>query len=231
MPEITNNSTDQSVVRTESTSESGVRKVSFSRPAGVAARPRRTAPRMNADGTPAANQPTVGGRPGNNRPGGGRPGPGGRGGDRGPRREQPKPEFDSKTILVRRVTRVVKGGRRFSFSVSIVIGDKNGKVGVGVGKAADTGLAITKATSNAKKNMILIPLTPKKSITHVVDAKASSARVMVTPNFGKGLVAGSSVRTVLELAGITDVTSKVFSRSRNKLNNARSVVAALKKLT
>jgi len=176
---------------------------------------------------------TTGGRSGAPRggSGGGSRGPGGRGpgGNRGPR-EVVKPEYDSKTINVRRVTRVVAGGRRFSFSVALVIGNRAGLVGVGVGKAGDTGLAIAKAFNAAKKAMIKVPLTDSKSITNVVNAKASSARAMLQPNFGKGLVAGSSVRTVLELAGVTDVTAKVLSPSRNKLNNARVAVAALSKL-
>jgi small subunit ribosomal protein S5 len=156
-------------------------------------------------------------------------GPRGRDGARAPR-EVVKPEYESKTINVRRVTRVVAGGRRFSFSVAIVIGNRAGSVGVGVGKAGDTGLAIQKAFNAAKKAMIRVPQTDSKSITHEVSAKASSARAMIRPNFGKGLVAGSSIRTVLELAGITDVTAKVLSPSRNKLNNARVAVAALAKL-
>jgi small subunit ribosomal protein S5 len=125
---------------------------------------------------------------------------------------------------------VVTGGRRFSFSAAIVIGNRTGSVGVGVGKAGDTGAAIQKAFVDAKKHMIKIPMTKTNSIPHIVDAKASSARCMIVPNFGKGLVAGSSVRTVLELAGITDVSSKIYSRSRNKLNNARSAIAALSAL-
>lgn len=142
-----------------------------------------------------------------------------------------RPEFDQKTILVRRVTRVVAGGRRFSFSVAIVIGDHKGSVGVGIGKAGDTATAIQKAFNDAKKKMIRVLLTKTQSIPHEVSAKDSSARLMIRPNFGKGLVAGSSVRIVMEMAGIKDVTSKVLSPSRNKLNNARAAVSALKKVS
>jgi small subunit ribosomal protein S5 len=151
-------------------------------------------------------------------------------GRRGGRQERVRPEFDQKIVSIRRVTRVMAGGRRFSFSVSMVIGDKKGKVGVGIGKAGDTQLAIEKAVRNAKKNMIVVPTTKEGSIPHDVHVKYASSEVMIMPAPGRGLVAGSSVRTVLELAGIKDVTAKIFSRSKNKLNNARAAVEALKQL-
>jgi len=141
-----------------------------------------------------------------------------------------KPEFDQKIVSIRRVTRVMAGGRRFSFSVSMVIGDKKGKVGVGVGKAGDTQLAIEKAVRSAKKYMIQVPLDADMRIPHDVHVKYASSEVMIMPAAGRGLVAGSSVRTVLELAGVKDVSAKIFSRSKNKLNNARAAVEALKQL-
>jgi small subunit ribosomal protein S5 len=179
-----------------------------------------------------------------NRPGGDRPrGRGGRGGARGgdnrggrrPRRggrrqERPRQEFEQKIISIRRVTRVMAGGRRFSFSVSMVIGDKKGRVGVGVGKAGDTQLAIEKAIRAAKKDMIRVVMNKDSHIPHDVHAKYASSEVMIMPAPGRGLVAGSSVRTVLEHAGVKDVTAKIFSRSKNKLNNARAAVEALKQL-
>lgn len=170
-------------------------------------------------------------------------GPRGRGGDRNnnrrnnrrPRRnnrrgERPRQEFEQKIVSIRRVTRVMAGGRRFSFSVSMVIGDKKGRVGVGVGKAGDTQLAIEKAIRDAKKHMITITMNKDAHIPHDVHAKYASSEVMIMPAPGRGLVAGSSVRTVLELGGVTDVTAKIFSRSKNKLNNARAAVEALKQL-
>lgn len=178
-------------------------------------------------------------------PGGERRGPrgrGDRGGDRNDRRnprrprrggntrERVKPEFDQKIISIRRVTRVMGGGRRFSFSVAMVIGDKKGRVGVGIGKAGDTQLAIEKAVRDAKRHMITVPLNEHGRIAHDVEKKLASSRVMVMPAPGRGLVAGSSCRTVLELAGVKDVTAKLLSRSKNKLNNARATVAALKLL-
>lgn len=159
-----------------------------------------------------------------------RGGAGGRRPRRGGRQERVRPEFDQKIVSIRRVTRVMAGGRRFSFSVSMVIGDKKGKVGVGVGKAGDTQLAIEKAVRDAKKHMIIVPLNKEGHIPHDVHVKYASSEVMMMPAPGRGLVAGSSVRTVLELAGVKDITAKIFSRSKNKLNNARAAVEALKQL-
>jgi small subunit ribosomal protein S5 len=122
------------------------------------------------------------------------------------------------------------GGRRFSFSVVLVAGDKKGRVGVGIGKAGDTALAIDKAMNDAKKRMITVPRTDIFSIRHEVEAKYGSSSIILKPARGKGLVAGSSVRTVLELAGVKDVSAKILSRSKNKLNNARVTVVALKRL-
>ncbi len=139
-----------------------------------------------------------------------------------------KSEFDQKVIDIRRVTRVVSGGRRFSFSVALVAGNRKGSVGVGVGKSSDTSSAIEKASRNAKKNMVKLKLTKKMSIPHEVQTKFASTRVLIKPAPGKGLVAGSSVRNVLDLAGVKDVSSKLLSRSKNKLNNARAAVEALK---
>jgi len=143
------------------------------------------------------------------------------------RRERVKSEFDQKILNIRRVTRVASGGRRFSFSVSIVIGDKKGKVGVGIGKAGDTSLAIDKAAKNAKKNMVTIKRTDENTIAHDVKAKYNSARVMLIPAKGRGMIAGSAVRDVLELAGVTDINTKIISGSKNKINIARATVKAL----
>ncbi len=159
-----------------------------------------------------------------------------RGGDRrnprrAPRREErARPEFDQKIISLRRVTRVVAGGRRFSFSVSLVAGNRKGMVGVGLGKAGDTALAIEKAFRDAKKNMIIVPLTSSGSIPHDAEAKYASSVVMVMPAKGRGLVAGGAVRTVLEFAGVKDVGAKILSRSKNGLNNARAAILALSRV-
>jgi small subunit ribosomal protein S5 len=148
-----------------------------------------------------------------------------------PRREtRVKPEFDQKIVSIRRVTRVVTGGRRFSFSVGIVIGDRRGRVGVGLGKAGDTPVAIDKAVRDAKKNMIKVNMTKSGSIPHEVSSKYSSSRVTIMRAPGKGILAGSSVRTVLEFAGIKEVSAKIFSRSKNKINNAKAAIKALNQL-
>jgi small subunit ribosomal protein S5 len=119
------------------------------------------------------------------------------------------------------------GGRRFSFSVLMAIGDKKGKVGVGLGKASDTSLAIQKAFNSAKKNMVKLALNSDHSIGHTVSAKFNSAKIELRPNYGRGVVAGSALRTIIELAGMKDITGKVQSRSKNKLNNARATILAL----
>ncbi|MEI6042051.1 MAG: 30S ribosomal protein S5 [bacterium] len=164
-------------------------------------------------------------------PGGPGGAPRGRGGpDRrgGPRREpRAKPEFDQKMIDIRRVTRVSAGGRRFSFAVAVVIGDRKGKVGVGTGKGTDTSLAVEKAVRDAKSKLITIPLTKTGSIPHAVVSKYCSARVEMMPALGKGVVAGSSVRDVIVLAGITDINAKLRSGTKNKLNNAQAAIKAL----
>lgn len=159
-------------------------------------------------------------------------GPRGRGGERrGGPRDAARSEFAQKLIGIRRVARVMAGGRRFNFSAAIVIGDKKGRVGVGLGKAADTQLAIEKATRAAKKAMITVNITKTRSIPQDVTSKYCASEVIIRPSPGRGLVAGSSVRTVLELAGVTDVTGKLLSRSHNQVNNARAAVEALRQIS
>ena len=139
-------------------------------------------------------------------------------------------EFDQVTIDARRVARVMAGGRRFNFSLVVVIGDHKGRVGVGLGKGVDTALAIDKATRDAKKRLFTVPRTASGSIPHQVSMKYAASTIEIIPSKGRGLVAGSAMRTVLDLAGITDVVTKIHSRSKNKLTIARATVAALKKL-
>lgn len=201
----------------------------------------KTTTETQTSSAPAARTPraSTGSRPGGfRRTGGtatggartGAPGrrPAGRGnGGRPDRSERPKPEFDQKMLEIRRVTRVVAGGRRFSFSVTLVAGDRKGRVGVGIGKATDTTLAINKALNDAKKNMIKVRTTETGSIPYEVSAKNSSARVFLMPNKSRGIVVGSAMRNVVELAGITDITGRVISGSKNKLNIARATIKAL----
>ena len=153
-----------------------------------------------------------------------------RGRSRSARPPRERGEFEQVTIDARRVARVMAGGRRFSFSLVIVIGDRKGRVGVGLGKGLDTALAIDKATRDAKKHLFTVPRTASGSIPHQVSTKYASSTVEIIPSKGRGLVAGSAVRTVLDLAGVTDVVTKIHTRSKNKLTIARATVAALKKL-
>jgi small subunit ribosomal protein S5 len=157
----------------------------------------------------------------------------GRRGGRRPSKKDPrsKSEFDSKIISIRRVTRVVAGGRRFSFSVTLVAGNRKGFIGVGQGKSSDTPLAIEKAMRSAKKNMIRINSTSDMSIPHEVEAKFGSSRVLIMPAPGRGILAGSSVRTLFEMAGLTAINAKILSGSKNKVNNAKAAVKALEGLS
>lgn len=146
-----------------------------------------------------------------------------------PQRE--KPEFDSKTIDVRRVTRVVSGGRRFSLAIAVAAGDRNGRIGFGTGKALDTQAAIEKGLKSAKKNMITLKLSKGNTIPYDVKVKYKSATVWLTPNKGKGIVAGSSARAILALAGVNNVTAKFHSGTKNKMNNAKATMKALSMFT
>lgn len=166
--------------------------------------------------------------------GGGRPGFGGKKssfrkpGDKG---QFPKSDVDFKILNIRRVARITKGGKRFTFAVAVVVGNKKGSVGVGTGKAGATSEAIDKAVKSGKKNMIKVNVTKGMSIPHETEAKYASSIIALRPALGRGLVAGSSARIVLNLAGITDITSKFYSRTKNPLNNAVATIEALKKLS
>lgn len=157
--------------------------------------------------------------------------PAGKGGPSRVRTQREKPEFDSKTIDVRRVTRVVSGGRRFSLAIAVAAGDRNGRIGFGTGKALDTQAAIEKGLKNAKKNMITLKLAKGNTIPYDVKVKYKSATIWLTPNKGKGIVAGSSARAILALAGINDVTAKFHSGTKNKMNNAKATMKALSMFT
>ncbi len=141
-----------------------------------------------------------------------------------------KPEFDQKMIDLARVTRVVKGGRRFSFRASVVIGNRKGKVGFGVAKGNDVSIAIGKAVVEAKKHMITVKRT-NTTIAFDIKEKYGAARVMLRPaKEGRGVVAGGAMRAVIELAGIKDVVAKSLGTS-NKLNVAKATIKALSRLS
>lgn len=144
--------------------------------------------------------------------------------------ESEKREYEQKLLDVARVVRVVAGGRRFRFRVVIVIGDKKGKVGVGVSKGQDVSLAVEKAVTNAKKNLIKVPFK-NNTIPHEVDAKFGTAKILLRPGVkGRGIVAGGAVRVICDLAGIENISGKILGKTKNKLNNARATIKALEKL-
>ncbi len=140
-------------------------------------------------------------------------------------------EFKERVLDNRRVTRVVAGGKRFRFRVTIVIVDEKGRVGIGVAKGLDVQQAVAKAKADAKKHLVLVGLKDGRTIAHEVGAKYSAAKVMIKPaSKGHGLRAGGSVRFVLAFAGIKDATAKILGRTPNKLTNAMATIEALKTL-
>lgn len=139
-------------------------------------------------------------------------------------------KYDEKVVQIKRVTKVVKGGKKMTFRAIVIVGDCINKVGVGLGRAEDVNLAIDKAALNGKKNLITVPLTLENSIPHVVYNKYSSSSIMLRPAVeGSGVIAGGSVKTVLELGGFKNIISKQFG-GKNVLNNAKATIYALKKL-
>jgi len=145
--------------------------------------------------------------------------------------QQPaKNEYEQKLLDVARVVRVVAGGRRFRFRVVVVIGDRKGTVGLGVAKGQDVSLAVEKAIAKAKKHLIKITLL-EGTIAHQVEAKYSSARVLLKPGRpGRGIVAGGAVRVICNLVGIENISAKIIGRTGNKLNNAQATIKALQEL-
>lgn len=140
-------------------------------------------------------------------------------------------EFADRMLEIRRVTRVVAGGKRFSFRATVIVGDFHGRVGVGVAKGLDVASAIAKAKRQGEKDAIRVALKDHRTILHEVEAKYSAARVLLKPaRKGNGLIAGGSVRTVLELLGVKDISAKILGRTTNKLTNAMATLEALKKL-
>ena len=138
-----------------------------------------------------------------------------------------KIKYEEKIVQVKRVTKVVKGGKKMTFRAIVIIGDGKRKVGVGIGRADDVNLAIDKAVLNGKKNLINVPLTLKYSVPHVVNASYGACKIMLRPAAqGTGVIAGGSVKTVLELAGIKNILAKQFG-SKNILNNAKATILAL----
>jgi len=147
------------------------------------------------------------------------------------RPQKPSDGFDSKLLALNRVTRVTKGGKQLRFRAVVVVGNKEKKVGIGVAKGADVSQAVEKATKVAKKNLIEVPITESGSIPHEVQAKYGAAVVLLRPQRqGRGLVAGGTVRIICDMAGIKNISSKILGGTRNKLNNARATMKALREL-
>ena len=143
-----------------------------------------------------------------------------------PRMEE-KDEFDKKLLEVRRVTKVVKGGRTMRFAALVVVGDKKGRVGMGTAKASEVPMAVEKATKAAKKNLVTVPVV-NGTVPYEAIGKFSTTRIIILPSkAGTGVIAGGAARSVFELAGYTDITSKIHG-STNKINTVRATLNALK---
>ena len=143
---------------------------------------------------------------------------------------KPNSEWSEQVVSIERVTKVVKGGKKMSFRAIIVVGNEQGKVGVGVGKAGDVITAVRKGVTDGKKHIISVPLTSSNSIPHETKGRFGAAKLILRPSApGCGVIAGSSIRTVLELAGIKNILSKQIG-SNNLLNNARATINGLSSL-
>lgn len=145
-------------------------------------------------------------------------------------KKEVKSEFDSKLLSLDRVTRVTAGGKKLRFRACMILGNKRGKIGLGVAKGKDVSQAMEKAERKAKKNMIEIPFI-EDSIPHEIQAKFEASVILLRPQKkGKGIIAGGPVRVICNLAGIKNISSKILSRSKNKINNAKATMKALEKL-
>lgn len=146
---------------------------------------------------------------------------------RGGRREPS--EYEEEVLQIDRVTRVVKGGRRLRFRATVIVGNKNGKVGIGIGKSNEVVGAIQKAIRQAKKDMVVVPLN-NGTIPHDIKLKFKSARIFMMPaSPGTGIIAGGAIRKIAELAGIKNMLAKRFG-TNNRITNAQATMLALKKL-
>lgn len=145
--------------------------------------------------------------------------------------KRPESDWREKVLDLRRVARVVAGGKRFRFRATVILGNGKGQVGVGIAKGVDVAEAVNKAKAKAKKNVVTLNLKNNRTVWHESVAKYSAAKVLIKPaSTGHGVKAGSAVRVVLDLAGIKDVTAKCLGRTPNKLTNALAALEALKNI-
>lgn len=143
---------------------------------------------------------------------------------------EPKDEFAQATIDLARVTRVMAGGKRMRFRACIVIGDRKGRIGLGLAKGADVALAMAKAGNDARKHLMKFPITPEGTLPHQIRIKWGSAQILLKPApVGTGIIAGSVLRQIFELSGVRDVVGKIMGTS-NKINNAKALFYALSKM-
>jgi len=139
-------------------------------------------------------------------------------------------DWQERIVQVRRVTKVVKGGKKLSFRAILIIGNEKGQVGVGVGKASDVIGAVKKAVTDSKKHLVNVPVTKNNSIPHIITGQSGAAKVIIRPSApGSGVIAGGAVRTILELAGVKNILAKQLGSS-SPLNNARAATDALLQL-
>jgi small subunit ribosomal protein S5 len=190
------------------------------------------APAAEGQAAPQQQEPQRGGdrggRQGGGRQGGGRPG-GQRGGRGGPNRDRDESGMESAVVRIYRCSKVVKGGRTFSFGALVVAGDRKGNIGIGYGKANEVPPAVEKATKDARKQMFKVNLKGT-TVPHTVEGHSGASKVVLVPaRPGTGVTAGKSVRPVLELAGITDILTKAYGSTSPK-NLVKATIAALQQL-
>ncbi len=142
-----------------------------------------------------------------------------------------KKEFENEVLDISRVERMTAGGRRLRFRTLVIVGNKKGKVGIGLSKGEDVQKAIEKAVKKAEKNVITVPITENGTISYEIKSKYGAAVVLLKPQSeGRGLVAGGTIRAICSMAGIENISGKLIGNTRNKTNNAKAVIKALQGL-